>query len=152
MRPNLGSVQLAASAAWTLSGNDIGTMITAAPRLYPHMWSWDAAFIAIGLARLDTRRAAQELRTLFATQWPTGMVPHIVFNPGVPPGSYFPDAVRWDCVGVGTAPRPPANTSGLCQPPVHAVAVSRIWEAARSGREAPFARGFLRQIYPKLFT
>jgi hypothetical protein len=54
-------VQLAASAAWTLSGNDIGTMITAAPRLYPHMWSWDTAFISIGLAHLNVARAAREL-------------------------------------------------------------------------------------------
>ena len=40
-----------------LEQNDLGTMIAAAPRLYPHQWSWDAAFIAIGLARVSVPRA-----------------------------------------------------------------------------------------------
>jgi hypothetical protein len=59
----------------------MGSWTRAAPELYPHQWSWDSAFIAIGLAHLDVRRAALELRTLFAHQWATGKVPHIVFNP-----------------------------------------------------------------------
>ena len=45
-----------------LRDNDLGTMITAAPRLYPHMWSWDAAFVAMGLTRLSVPRAVQEMR------------------------------------------------------------------------------------------
>ena len=52
-----------------------------APRLYPHQWSWDSAFIAIGLAHIDAERALRELETLFAAQWADGRVPHIVFNP-----------------------------------------------------------------------
>src|SRR3712207_6849827 len=43
------SALLAARAAYVLRGNDIGALTTAAPALYPHMWSWDAAFVAIGL-------------------------------------------------------------------------------------------------------
>ena len=118
---------LAARAAATLGANDLGGWTKAAPRLYPHQWSWDSAFIAIGLAHLDTRRAAQELRTLFAAQWATGMVPHIVFNPDVPPGSYFPDAARWGCAALSPdAPPATPHTSGLCQPPVHAIASHRI--------------------------
>jgi len=60
--------QLAVRAAEVLRANDLGGWTKAAPRLYPHQWSWDSAFIAIGLAHLDTRRAAQELRVLFAAQ------------------------------------------------------------------------------------
>jgi hypothetical protein len=43
---------------------DLGTFTTAAPDLYPHQWSWVAAFIATGLARVDVRRAITELRSL----------------------------------------------------------------------------------------
>ncbi len=57
--------QMAVRAAEILRENDLGGWTKAAPRLYPHQWSWDSAFIAIGLAHLDTRRAAQELRMLF---------------------------------------------------------------------------------------
>ena len=84
--------QLAARAAEILRKNDMGTWTKAAPDLYPHQWSWDSAFIAIGLSRLDTGRAAGELLTLFDHQWKNGKVPHIVFNPKAPPDSYFPGA------------------------------------------------------------
>ncbi len=134
----LTSQLLAARAAYVLRGNDLGTMTSAAPRLYPHMWSWDAAFVAVGLARLSVPRAVLELDTLLGAQWGNGMVPHIVFAPGE--SGYFPGPERWGChLGVPHAPPFPA-TSGICQPPVHAVAVQRIVEAARrqgrSDREA----------------
>jgi glucosylglycerate hydrolase len=73
--------ELASQAEKILRQNDMGGWTRAAPNLYPHQWSWDNAFIAIGLARIEVRRAASELRTLFAHQWATGKVPHIVFNP-----------------------------------------------------------------------
>ena len=85
-------VPLIARARHVLHLNDMGGWTRAALSLYPHQWSWDSAFIAIGLAHLDIRRAAQELRTLFAHQWMTGKVPHIVFNPTAPPDSYYPGA------------------------------------------------------------
>lgn len=146
---------MAARAADVLRRNDLGGWTKAAPQLYPHQWSWDSAFIAIGLAYLDTRRAAQELRTLFAAQWRNGMVPHIVFNPAVPPGSYFPDAARWDCATLAAAAPPlPIQTSGICQPPVHAIAAWRIREVAqaRGGDDASEAGAFLRAIYPQLLA
>ena len=77
-------------AADVLRRNDMGGWTRAAPDLYPHQWSWDAGFIAMGLAHLDTRRAAEELRGLFRHQWKNGKIPHIVFNPHAPPDSYFP--------------------------------------------------------------
>jgi hypothetical protein len=72
---------LAARAKQVLRQNDMGDWTKAAPDLYTHQWSWDSAFIAIVLSTLDTRRAARELRALFAHQWKNGKVPHIVFNP-----------------------------------------------------------------------
>lgn len=67
-RPILGERELTAGAGWVLGRNDIGDMITAAPLLYPHMWSWDAAFITVGLAHLSVERAGKELETLFGAQ------------------------------------------------------------------------------------
>src|SRR5215213_2685660 len=81
---------LAVQAAEVLRRNDMGGWTRAAPNLYPHQWSWDTGFIAIGLAHLDTSRAAGELTSLFRHQWTNGKVPHIVFNPDAPPDSYFP--------------------------------------------------------------
>ena len=78
-------IELASQAEKVLRQNNMGSWTRAAPELYPHQWSWDSAFIAIGLAHLDVRRAALELRALFAHQWANGKVPHIVFNPEAPP-------------------------------------------------------------------
>src|SRR3712207_1686303 len=83
-------------AAGVLKRNGIKSWTKPAPSLYPHQWSWDSAFIALGLAHVDNRRAREELESLFAGQWATGKVPHIVFNPEAPPKSYFPDAERWN--------------------------------------------------------
>ena len=60
----LTPTQLAARAAYVLRDNATGTMTKAAPRLYPHQWSWDAAFVAMGLAAVDVPRACAELDTL----------------------------------------------------------------------------------------
>ena len=147
--------ELASQAEEILRQNDMGGWTRAAPNLYPHQWSWDSAFIAIGLARLDVRRAADELRTLFAHQWATGKVPHIVFNPEAPPHSYYPGADHWACAAASPdAPPAPPYTSCLSQPPVHAIAVWHIWEAAGREDEETIlaARSFLQEIYPKLFA
>ena len=39
-----------------------------ATNLYPHQWSWDAGFIAIGNSYRDTDRAIKELEYLFDAQ------------------------------------------------------------------------------------
>ena len=131
-----------------LEQNDLGTMIAAAPRLYPHQWSWDAAFIAIGLARVSVPRAITELRTLLAAQWETGMIPHIVFSPG---SNYFPGPDVWGTDRAAARP-PDVETSGICQPPVHAIALARILRiAAEAGGETDQqARAFAREAVPKL--
>ena len=121
--------QLAARAAYLLRGNDLGVMTSAAPRLYPHMWSWDAAFVAVGLASLSVERAVVELDTLLSAQWTNGMIPHIVFAPGVQ--GYFPGPDRWACSELAAAAPAGRQTSGITQPPVHAIAVQRILDRAR---------------------
>ena len=144
----------AAGLAWraerVLRHNDAGGWTRPGRSLYPHQWSWDSAFIAIGLAHLDARRAASELETLFDHQWKSGKVPHIVFDPHAPAGSYFPGPDYWN--HAASSLDVPANTSGLCQPPVHAIAALRIWESARGLRQIHLAHGFLRSIYPKLLS
>src|SRR5215208_4737369 len=84
-----------------------GGWTKAASDLYPHQWSRESGFIAIGLAHLDTGRAARDLLTLFQHQWRTGKVPHIVFNPDAPPDSYFPGAEHWACAAASPQ-APPA--------------------------------------------
>ena len=147
--------ELASQAEKILRQNDMGGWTRAAPELYPHQWSWDSAFIAIGLAHLDVRRAALELRTLFAHQWATGKVPHIVFNPEAPPHSYYPGAEHWaSATASPDAPPAPPYTSCLSQPPVHAIAVRHTWEAAGREDEETLSstRAFLHDIYPRLFA
>jgi hypothetical protein len=137
----LDSDTLHGAARHVLRRNDLGTFTTAAPGLYPHQWSWDAAFIAIGLARVDVPRAITELRSLLDAQWHTGMLPHIVFSPAG--GDYFPGPERW---GTDRAPARPAHvrTSGICQPPVHAIAVRHILDRGREngGRDRALAEAF----------
>ena len=141
-------------ATGVLRRNSIKSWTKPAPTLYPHQWSWDSAFIALGLAHVDNHRATSELETLFETQWATGKVPHIVFNPEAPPRSYFPDAERWNSSALSEDAPAGSHTSGLCQPPVHAIAVRRIWAASRGKDERHVARArrFLEANYPRLFS
>ncbi|MGV9212942.1 MGH1-like glycoside hydrolase domain-containing protein [Micromonospora sp. RB23] len=112
--------------------------------LYPHQWSWDSAFIAIGLAHVRPGRAWRELASLFRAQWADGRVPHIVFNPALRVGGYFPGPELWRSADVQGAPG--VDTSGLVQPPVHALA------ALLAYRRAPDENGLaaLRRLYPAL--
>ena len=158
-RPLASPAALAERARAVLRENRVeGGWTKPAPALYPHQWGWDSAFIAIGLAHDDPDRAAGELRALFRAQWATGKVPQIVYNPAAPPGSYFPDAARWDCAALSPdAPRSEHGqplASGISQPPVQAIAAWHIWEVARDrgGADAAAARAFLDDLYPRLLA
>ncbi|WP_318307614.1 MGH1-like glycoside hydrolase domain-containing protein [Amycolatopsis solani] len=120
-------------AAAILDGNWLGSSTVPSRTLYPHQWSWDSAFIAIGLRHLAPERARRELLTLFSAQWRDGRVPHILFNPDTPPEAYFPGPGFWRA----------GRTSGLIQPPVHARAVLAVHESAPDLE-------FLATLYPKL--
>ena len=144
--------ELAARAAYALRANSAGSMTRAAPHLYPHQWSWDAAFVSVGIAHLDPRRACAELDHLFGGQWRTGMLPHIVFDPDE--RDYFPGPDRWACSEVtDDAPVAP-RTSGICQPPVHALAVERIVAIAedQGGTTAEFVHEWLPGAYRHLLA
>lgn len=150
-KPGSAAEDLALGAAAVLRDNDMGGWTRASEDLYPHQWSWDTGFIAIGLAHLNVGRAARELLGLFEHQWSNGKVPHIVFNPAAPPHSYFPGAEHWSSAGAfPNAPPTPPYTSALCQPPIHAVAARLVAQVATGDEDESVAQKFLREIYPKL--
>jgi hypothetical protein len=111
-------------AARVLLQNWHGHATVPSRTLYPHQWSWDSAFIALGLQHISAARAATELLSLFGGQWADGRVPQIVFNPAVPDDAYFPGPSVWRSSSVDG--HPPIATSGIIQPPVHAVAAASI--------------------------
>ncbi|HVQ95000.1 MAG TPA: trehalase family glycosidase [Mycobacteriales bacterium] len=142
--------RLLADANEILDLNWSGRSTVPSRSLYPHQWSWDSAFIAIGRSWLDQRRAEQELESLLDAQWANGMVPHIVFNPAIPPGSYFPGPDFWDAErGNGRRGKGGPATSGITQPPLHARAALEVYRRAADRTQA---REFLTRLYPKLTT
>ncbi len=140
---------LARQAIEVLWRNARGTWTRPSPRLYPHQWSWDAGFVAMGWAQLDPARAITELTSLFRGQWATGMLPHIVFDLNVAQGAYEPGPNAW-----ATARHAPAGTatSGICQPPVHAIALKRIRDVAASRNDGTMieVNRAIVDLYPRL--
>lgn len=118
------------------------------PNLYPHQWSWDAAFVAIGYSHYDTGKAIDETNALFRGQWRNGAVPHIVFNPNAAE-TYFPGPSLWKIFSAGHRGPLYASTSGIVQPPVHAIASLAIFTNAAAHNKA-MAFSHLEDIYPKL--
>ncbi|AEN72445.1 glycoside hydrolase family 37 [Rhodothermus marinus SG0.5JP17-172] len=133
-------------ACQVLEANWTGRFTKPAPRLYPHQWSWDAAFIALGWMHENQERAQQELRHLFRAQWKNGLVPHIVFHRRA--RGYFPGPGVWE---THRSPDAPARiaTSGIVQPPVHATAA---WAMYRQARDRRATRAFLEELFPKLMA
>jgi hypothetical protein len=129
-----------------LDDNWIGASTVPSRGLYPHQWSWDSAFVAIGRSWYDQQRAQTELETLFKVQWANGMLPHIVFNPAVPPDAHFPGPDFWQSHRAAGCPEGVA-TSGITQPPLHAAAALEIY---RHAADPVDARGFLERLCPRL--
>ncbi|RPF27022.1 MGH1-like glycoside hydrolase domain-containing protein [Georgenia muralis] len=134
----------AALAARQLSGSWTGTHTVPAAGLYPHQWSWDSAFIAVGLRHVAPDRAMTELETLLAAQWADGRVPQIVYDLARD-DDYSPGAQFWRSRDLPGSPA--AATAGFVQPPVHAWAALLVHRAAP---ELSRARGFLAGAYPRL--
>jgi glucosylglycerate hydrolase len=137
--PASRTADLAGAATAVLQANHRGTYTVAAPSLYPHQWSWDAALVSVGLARLSVPQAITELTSLLGAQWSTGMIPHIVFSDDA---GYFPGPDRWR---TGKAAPAGKLTSGICQPPVHAIALYAIVSRGRrlGGADRRSAETFL---------
>src|SRR6201996_7664558 len=145
-------LSIAARSAYILRDNSTGPITKAAPSLYPHQWSWDAAFNAIGLATIDLPRARLELDSLFAGQWRNGLLPHIVFDPNA--DGYWTGPAQWE--GSAHSEEPPfaPGPGGIIAPPVHAIAVDRILAIASSvgGPELARTEAWARGIYPRLLA
>jgi hypothetical protein len=133
------------AAARVLDASWTGTATVPSPGLYPHQWSWDSSFVSIGLAHHRPDRARIELMSLFQGQWATGLVPHIVFSSSVPRHAYFPGPEFWCSRAQPDAPRS-VDTSGLVQPPLHALAALRLAQAPGHDKN----RAFLARLYPCL--
>ncbi len=134
---------VSSAATAVLVQNWRGRHTVPAGGLYPHQWSWDSAFIAIGLRHISPRRAQQELDSLFSAQWDDGRLPQIVFDPAR--DDYSPGAAFWRSDRIPGSPGVP--TAGLVQPPNHAWATLLVHQAdpVESRR-----RRFLERAYPRL--
>jgi hypothetical protein len=103
--------RLVREAVRVLLRNRHGHATVPSRSLYPHQWSWDSAFIALGLQHISAARAATELLSLFGAQWADGRVPQIVFNPAVPDDAYFPGPSVWRSSEVDGHPQSPPRGS-----------------------------------------
>jgi len=121
-----------------LKENDRGTYTVPTKGLYPFQWNWDSCLTVLGMRHYDEARAWTEIETLFAHQWPDGMVPHIVFHQ--PDDGYFPGPDVW-------ATGRPVPTSGITQPAVAGFALRRLYDRAKD-RDAAEARA--RTLLPKV--
>jgi hypothetical protein len=134
--------RLERGARSVLDRNRRGGWTCPSDELYPHQWLWDSCFIAIGVARYDAPRAAEELQSLFRGQWQNGMVPHMIFAEGV---GDVGSRRLWQSRRNSQAPRD-VDTSCITQPPLLAVAA---WAVARE-LPAGDRRDFLADLFPRL--
>ncbi len=108
--------RLRSEAEAVLKSNDRGGYTVPSVKLYPHQWAWDSGFAAIGWARIDPERAAEEIEKLLAGQWQDGRIPHIHFHRPTP--DYFPGPESWGF----------AKSSTISNPPVWTLAAHALWE------------------------
>ena len=128
-----------------------GNLTVPSPVLYPHQWSWDSAFIAIGNSYFNIERAIKELEFLFDAQWKNGMLPQIVYanKKNKKEDTYFPSAEFYDVMRSPNAPRH-VKTSGITQPPVHTISCYYIYKNSTDDKGRERAKRFLSNIFPKL--
>jgi len=131
-----------------LDSNWTGEFTVPSRYLYPHQWNWDSGFIAIGYARYNTDRAIKELTRLFKAQWKNGMLPQIVFDEKNL-GTYYPEPDVWQTHLLSADAPENFLTSGITMPPIHGVAVLRIYEYSK---EKEKVKEFLKWIFPKLLN
>jgi hypothetical protein len=125
-----------------LERNRRGAWTCPSGELYPHLWLWDSCLIAIGVARYDAPRAAQELRSVFRGQWRNGMVPHMIFAAGI---RDVGSRRLWQSRRNRLAPRD-VDTSCITQPPLLAVAAWAVAQALPTDER----RDFLADLFPRI--
>ena len=141
---NAADAALRDAAIALLHANDTGGFVKPARHQYPHLWNWDAAFIAIGLRHVDPGWARREIDALLAAQWRDGMIPHIVYPTGA--SDYFPTPDYWRTSGLTHGGD--VASSGITQPPVLATAVRMLLEAHPDAE----TNAFVARAYPKLLA
>jgi glycogen debranching enzyme len=139
------SPELLERATEVLKQNDRGLYTIPAAGLYPHQWLWDSCFTAIGLRHLDVERAKMEILSMLRAQWSNGMVPHMIFTPGIK--QYRSEHGIWRSWVSPFAPEG-LSTSGITQPPLLAEAIVRIGEKLDSVER----RSWYRQTFPNLLA
>jgi hypothetical protein len=138
-RPPLRDAELRRRALAVLVRNYRDGYTVPAEGLYPYQWCWDSGPIALGWAAAGRWEDAwTELTRLFSAQWPSGMVPHIVFWHD--DGGYFPGPEVW------ATGRNPATT-GLTQPPLPVSAAARLFTTDPDRRRA---EGAFLGLWPSL--
>lgn len=133
-----------AAATRVLERNWRGNYTVPAGGLYPHQWSWDSAFIAVGLRHVSPRRAQIELDTLLSAQWTDGRLPQIVFDRSRD-DDYSPGGGFWRSETIAASSA--VSSAGLVQPPNHALAV---WLVHLADTDESARRSFLERAYPRL--
>jgi len=118
--------QIDAEALSVLAGNDRGTYTIPSAGLFPFQWNWDSTIIAQAQALEDEGRAFIECETLIKSQWPSGMIPHIIFHDDST--DYFPGPSFW-----GGGKMMPVTTA-ISQPPIAASCLLDILQ--RSSNQA----------------
>lgn len=141
---DLENNEILTKAKKILNKNWCGTYTVPSKKLYPNQWNWDSGFIAIGYSHYNQKKAQSELLSLFEGQWKNGMLPHIIFRAN---DHYFPGPDYWEAWLSENAPE--INTSGLTQPPIHAVAALQIYKNAKNKEKA---KKFLEKIFPKILN
>ena len=86
------------------------------------------------------------------TSWHNGLLPHIVFDSAA--NGYWPGPAEWDCATHNEEAPAVPSTSGIIDPPVHAIAVDRILALAEraDGDEMERTQAWAAAIYPKLLA
>jgi hypothetical protein len=138
------SANLARRAQAVLERNRRGDWTCPSGGIYAHQWLWDSCFVAVGLARVDPRRAAGELRALLRGQWTNGMLPHMIFASG---NHDLGSRRIWKSNKNPQAPRGLA-TSCITQPPLPAVAA---WHVAQA-LPVDDRKTFLTEVFPKIVS
>ncbi len=123
-------------AGAVLDANWVGQSTKPSARLYPHQWSWDSAFAAIGNSvRGLPERGVAEMQALFRGQWSNGLLPHMIFDTTA--ADYRPSPSVWGTAEVTEAPDA-VLTSGMIQPAVHALAIRLVGESLEPSERRKF--------------
>lgn len=117
--------------------------IAPAKKEYVYQFLWDTGFHAIVLSHFDTEWAKDEIRNHLKAQWEDGFIPHIIFWKG-----QTHELPHWAFLESKPSLRP--NTSAITQPPIFPIAVEKIYEKEKEAHGLNAAKGFLKEILPKL--